>query len=198
MSDLRERALELATLARLLGSDTTALAALPGMDVDAETLSRRWVRWFELGRIAPYEGSNTAVGSGGITPLLADVAGFYRAFGVAVRQERPDHIVAELEFLALTLTAEADALDDADTDRACTTADATRAFLRDHAGRWLSTWAERVAAVEDLAPWAPIADTAAELVRAECRLRNIVPVAAVPGARETDNDDSGPACGGAA
>ena len=54
------------------------------------------MRWFDLGRVAPYEGSNVATTVGGITPRLADVAGFYRAFGLTVIGDRPDHVVAQL------------------------------------------------------------------------------------------------------
>ncbi len=54
-----------------------------------ERVAGRWVRWFDLGRVAPYEGSNVATTVGGITPRLADVASFYRAFGVTVIETDP-------------------------------------------------------------------------------------------------------------
>lgn len=58
-------------------------AGLPAIDV----LAGRWVRWFDLGRVAPYEGSNVVLSAGGVTPRLADVAGYYR--GVRARALRP-------------------------------------------------------------------------------------------------------------
>lgn len=139
-------------------------------------LAGRWVRWFELGRVAPYEGSNVAPSTGGITPRLADVAGFYRAFNMAVTGERPDHVVAQLEFLAVTLLAEAEAREADDPGQAEIAARATRLFLRDHIGGWIDAWASRVAAVDALAPWSPAAAAAAELVRAEARDRNVIPL----------------------
>ncbi len=141
----------------------------------ADELAGRWVRWFDLGRVAPYEGSHVIGTVGGITPRLADVAGFYRAFGMGVSGERPDHVVAELEFLALALLSEADALDDDRHDQAEITGDAIRMFLRDHIGVWISGWAGRVAAVDELAPWSPYASAAADLVRNEAALRSVIP-----------------------
>ncbi len=154
---------------RALASDVT-VAFLPAAD-----LAGRWVRWFDLGRVPPYEGSNVAVTAGGITPRLADVAGFYRAFGMNVVGNRPDHLVAELEFMALVLVHEADALASGDGDRAEVVGDAARAFLRDHLGGWVDAWASRVAAVPELEPWAPHARVAAALVAAEAAARNVIP-----------------------
>jgi DMSO reductase family type II enzyme chaperone len=80
---------------------------------------------------------------------MADVAGFYRAFGVEVGQsgERPDHIAAELEFMNLLAVKEAIALQlEGDGEHAEICRDASRAFLRDHLGRWAPRLGERLAA----------------------------------------------------
>jgi TorA maturation chaperone TorD len=171
---------EFARLARLLGEDTGPLAQHLAEHLtdapSAEELARRWVRWFDLGRVPPYEGSNVPPSAGGVTPRLADIAGFYRAFGVAVPGNRPDHIVAELEFMALVLRAEAEAVDAGEPARARVAADAARAFLRDHLGTWIDAWAARVAEVQDLGPWADTAAAAAALVRAEAADRNVIPL----------------------
>lgn len=199
--ELRARSVAYALLARLLGRDCNALtddatvealrhalevatdpaiarlAALDRADtLDPEQLAGRWVRWFELGRVAPYEGSNVATIVGGITPRLADVAGFYRAFGLAVSGDRPDHVVAQLEFLAVALLVEAEALEQNDNDRAEVAARATRSFLRDHIGGWIDAWAARVSAIDELAPWFPFAAAAADLVRSEAAHRNVIPL----------------------
>jgi nitrate reductase assembly molybdenum cofactor insertion protein NarJ len=142
---------------------------------DVDTLRGRWVRWFDHGRVAPYEGSNVVLSAGGVTPRLADVAGYYRAFGLQVAGERPDHVVAELEFLAFALAVEADALERGHAEPAEVIGDAIRSFVRDHAGSWIDAWAARVAAIDDLAPWAPLAAAAAALVRAEASIRNVIP-----------------------
>lgn len=158
-----------AASARLDGVDT---AAVPAADV----LAGRWVRWFDLGRVAPYEGSNVASTAGGVTPRLADIAGFYRAFGLEVVDERPDHVVAQLEFLSMGLMAEAEANELDDAERAHAAASAVRGFLRDHVGGWIDAWAARVGAVDETVPWAPYAAAAAELVRLEARRHNVIPL----------------------
>jgi TorA maturation chaperone TorD len=73
---------------------------------------------------------------------MADVAGFYKAFGVVVDEgseggERVDHITAELEFMNLLAVKESLALQEkGEGTHAKTCRDASRAFLRDHLGRW--------------------------------------------------------------
>jgi len=193
-------------LARLLGPDPSALADPATLDqlrealtVAGETatlarvetvppfdpervadLAGRWVTWFEQGRIAPYECSNTPPSAGGHTAVLADVAGFFGAFGFAVHLDRPDHLVAELEFAALVALAEAQARRDGDDEHAEVCAAAARTFLRDHLGRWLDAFAARVGGEETLAPWAPFAAAAADLVAADAAHRNVVPVRVMP------------------
>jgi putative dimethyl sulfoxide reductase chaperone len=76
---------------------------------------------------------------------LADIAGFYRAFGVEVTpgSERVDHIAAELEFLHLLAVKAAHAEHCGDSENAEICRDASAAFLRDHLARWcsrLSAW----------------------------------------------------------
>jgi nitrate reductase assembly molybdenum cofactor insertion protein NarJ len=200
VSPLRARGVAYALLARLLGRDHTALidaeareatrtalgaagatAALARVAdapivTDSHALAATWVRWFDLGRVAPYEASNVAASAGGITPRLADVAGFYRAFGLAAHGDRPDHVLAQLEFLSVAVMAEAEARERGDATDAAVCDRSVRAFVRDHAGTWIDAWANRVAEVADLAPWAPWAAAAAELVRVEAVARNVIPL----------------------
>jgi len=70
---------------------------------------------------------------------MADVAGFYRAFGVEVGggDERPDHVRAELEFMNLLAVKETIARQEEDDgEHAEICLNASRAFLRDHLGRF--------------------------------------------------------------
>ncbi|MEK7410933.1 MAG: molecular chaperone TorD family protein [Actinomycetota bacterium] len=199
---LAARGVVFALLAQLLGEDTRKLAdgettralrhvletlgeneSLVALDrysddqlPDAETLAGRWVRWFDHGRVSPYEGSNVPVTAGGTTPRLADVAGFYKAFGMSVSGDRPDHIVAELEFMSLVTLAQADAIARGDVDGTEICVGIARAFVRDHIGCWLEGWVARVGEVEALRPWWSVAATAALFVRSEARLRNVVPL----------------------
>ncbi len=200
---LRAAAVASALLARVLGPSTdalvdpetrdalrTALAAAGAdaavrrledldasdADLDPAELAGRWVRWFDLGRVAPYEASNVVVSAGGVTPRLADIAGFYKVFGLEVVDDRPDHVVAQLEFLAMAFMAEAEAIEAHDDDAIQATSGAIRLFIRDHIGGWIDAWASRVAGVDELSPWVPAATAAVELVRAEATRRNVIPL----------------------
>lgn len=122
-------------LAPLAGALCRAAEASPPMVVAASQ-----ERLFG-GQVAvpPYEGSYEA------DPFrqarqIADVAGFYRAFGAEAHGpavDRPDHAGSELEFLAFVASRRAEAAAagrDADAD-ACR--EVERLFLSEHAGRWL-------------------------------------------------------------
>ena len=78
---------------------------------------------------------------------LADIQGFYRAFGVAVTPEaadRPDHMALELEFLSLLCQKEAHAVHAGMDEAASITRDARKAFLADHVGCWAGGFAARL------------------------------------------------------
>jgi TorA maturation chaperone TorD len=82
---------------------------------------------------------------------LADVAGFYKAFGVEVIPggERVDHIATELEFMNLLAVKESIALkEEGEGEHAQTCRDASRAFLRDHLGRWAHRLGDCLAAAD--------------------------------------------------
>ncbi len=76
--------------------------------------------------------------------VLADIMGFYRAFGVAPDSERPDHIAAELEFMHYVLLKEKSARSSAEPDHAQVCTEGSEAFFRDHLGAWTE------ALIEDL------------------------------------------------
>lgn len=69
---------------------------------------------------------------------LADIAGFYRAFGLAPRSggetNLEDHLTMELEFMSQLNAKEALALDEGWDDHLATTREAQQSFLRDHLG----------------------------------------------------------------
>jgi TorA maturation chaperone TorD len=98
-------------------------------------------------RCPPYEGSYEA------DPIrssreMADVAGFYRAFGAepaGPAAERPDHVGCELEFLSYLAARRLEAEEARDADRAAVCREAEDAFLLDHLGRWLPAFFREVA-----------------------------------------------------
>ncbi|MBF0342997.1 MAG: molecular chaperone TorD family protein [Nitrospirae bacterium] len=78
---------------------------------------------------------------------LADIAGFYRAFGLDVASttpERVDHIATELEYIHVMALKEATALINNDAENACIVVDAQRKFINDHLGRWVDKFKERL------------------------------------------------------
>ncbi|MFZ5817532.1 MAG: TorD/DmsD family molecular chaperone [Bacillota bacterium] len=78
------------------------------------------------------------------TQQMADIAGFYRAFGVDTPGERPDGLAAELEFMGLLCLKEAVAQAEGLYEEAALCADAQTKFLTEHLGRWLPKVVERV------------------------------------------------------
>lgn len=100
------------------------------------------------GDISPYEtGYEPRPGApGGKTFQLADIAGFYRAFGFEVKGERPDHIVPELEFMALLLAKEAYATLSGEDAGAEVCRKARESFLSEHLLVWLPQLGQKLAA----------------------------------------------------
>ncbi len=100
-------------------------------------------------RCPPYEGAYGPAQMAGKAALLADIAGFYRAFAMepaAGQPEVEDHVSAELEFMSALALKEAWAIAESHTDGLEVTRDAQRAFVTDHLARWGSAFAERVTA----------------------------------------------------
>ncbi|MFO0709985.1 MAG: molecular chaperone TorD family protein [Sandaracinus sp.] len=86
---------------------------------------------------------NSAAGRG---PLVADVAGFYRAFAFpAEPPNTPDHIGHELDFLAWLAMKSAYARHEGLDEQREIVEAARASFLRDHLGRWAITFLERLA-----------------------------------------------------
>ncbi|MCA9157312.1 MAG: molecular chaperone TorD family protein [Planctomycetales bacterium] len=82
---------------------------------------------------------------------LADVSGYYRAFGLTTSStsaERPDHIVLELEFMAFLLSKERQAHQNRESLERQTHLDvcrrAQRRFLSEHLAVWASLFAKLV------------------------------------------------------
>jgi len=136
---------ELREVAGQLGSSDAAQAlsqSAPGPEIGAE-LTRLFVRAV----VPPYETSYESARSapGGKTLALADIAGFYRAFGFQAQGERPDHLAPELEFLSLLCVKEAYARLTGEREGAEVCAEARIKFIREHLAPWLPSFCQRVA-----------------------------------------------------
>lgn len=79
--------------------------------------------------------------------VMADIAGFFRAFGFQVSAtalERIDHVAVELEFLQVLAAKEAYARSRGDEENARIVREGEEAFLADHLGKWAPTFARRL------------------------------------------------------
>ena len=103
---------------------------------------------------------------------LADLAAFYRAFGLEVTEEageRHDHICLELEFMCVLAAKEAHALEQQlDAEQLAQCLDAQKQFLREHLGRWTPAFARRLAASTSESTLRALAEFTRAFVEAEC------------------------------
>lgn len=101
---------------------------------------------------------------------LADIAGFYNAFGFQIGgtvRERPDHLATELEFMCLLAFKQAYAESHGETEHAEICAEAQQKFLRDHLGRWVNLFAERITQTAPDSVYQKLAAFTAAFVRAD-------------------------------
>jgi TorA maturation chaperone TorD len=112
---------------------------------------------------------------------MADVAGFYRAFGADVHgpaAERPDHAGAELEFLGLVAEHRVAALERGDAELAEHLRQIEDGFLTDHAGRWLASFFRRLAAADPGGPYGAVGLVGEQVIAAEIIARGLQPAVA--------------------
>ncbi len=79
---------------------------------------------------------------------LADIAGFYQAFGFKVGgelRERPDHLAVELEFMYILALKEAYAASIGQQELVEICTEAQRKFILDHLGRWIGPFSKALA-----------------------------------------------------
>lgn len=82
------------------------------------------------------------------TQGLADIAGFYRAFGLEVSNsagERLDHITVELEFMSFMAYKHAYAMAQHGEEQVMICLDALKKFMKEHLGRWVPTFTAQLA-----------------------------------------------------
>jgi TorA maturation chaperone TorD len=131
--------------------------------------------------------------------MLADIAGYYRAFGLQTSTacpDRPDHVSLECEFLAQLLALEWQANqrgDQASALQAATCREAHARFLREHAAWWLPAFARVLGQQNPGGFYAAVADFLAALIAAERALAGIEPpnLQAEPSSIERPEECSG-------
>lgn len=140
--------LELVGYTPLLPTLRSAREALPPT---AETLERHyqetWGHTASSG-CSPYEMEYWPAHVFQKSQGLADISGFYHAFGLKVSsqsRERPDHLSLELEFMHFLAWKESHALKQGhDTEKLALCRQAQAKFLKEHLG-WVSLFAHRLA-----------------------------------------------------
>jgi DMSO reductase family type II enzyme chaperone len=101
---------------------------------------------------------------------LADINGFYRAFGFSIGgpvRERPDYLAVELEFMGVLALKEAYAAKDGLVEHFEVCFEAQRKFLQDHLGRWVDMFAQSLALNADGGPYQALARFCALFVNAD-------------------------------
>jgi TorA maturation chaperone TorD len=136
---------------------------------DAALLGGEHVFLFDrASRCPPYEGAwGDAPQLAGKAALLADVAGFYAAFGLEPSGREPeveDHVGAECEFMSVVALKEAYALAEDDPEGVLVTRQALARFLGDHLGRWAGTFAQALSDATPLPYYAALAALLAHVV----------------------------------
>ena len=107
---------------------------------------------------------NTAGGRG---PLLADVAGFYLAFAFeAPAGQTTDHVSSELGFMGWLAMKEAFARHEGDEEHRSITEAARHRFVKDHLGRWILAFLERMAQVAEGTHYEAVATLTSRTLRA--------------------------------
>ena len=103
---------------------------------------------------------------------MADLAGFYRAFGFNVGgavRERPDHLSVELEFMYVLALKESYAAREGNPDYFEISLDAQKKFLSEHLGKWAELFAKSLAHFAETGPYVALANFAAEWIKADAR-----------------------------
>lgn len=174
-----------------------ALGALAGAAREAEAadIAAEHGRLFD-GAVAcpPCEGAwGDAPQMAGKGAQLADIAGFYAAFGLSpapAAGEIEDHVGAELEFMSALALREAGALAEGHAEGLEVVRAAEVAFLTDHLGRWAAAFAGALAAASALPYYRAAGALLERWVTAEVEALGAAPARAVgrmaPGAGEAE------------
>lgn len=129
---------------------------------------------------------------------LADMAGFYRAFGFTVADAsrwQPDHIGVQLEYCAILLQRTAQATEQSWEEQAAICVDALRKFLQDHTGRWTGALAGDLERAATLPFYQELAGLTRDWVALEVTALELEPD--LLASRQLQNEDcEAPSCGG--
>lgn len=131
-----------------------------------------------LSDFPPYETEYTSPHVFAKVHELADICGFYRAFGLQISsrmRERPDFIAVELEFMQVLIIKELLARINGLNEEADICQDAQRRFLALHLGRWSSAFSTSLRKTSSSSYYGALALFTASFVRQECDNLSVKP-----------------------
>lgn len=126
---------------------------------------------------------------------LADISGFYRAFGYEAAGplvERADHIVAEWEFLSVLAHKQTLAINE--NDAVCCL-NAQRGFLSEHAAMWMPAFFERIRRMDVASFLGCVSNLGESVLRSWCTELNVSIGQSWLELRPISDEDSSISCG---
>jgi TorA maturation chaperone TorD len=179
-----------------------ALATSLDGNLELEDLQSAYGRLFghtARGAVCPYESEFGTETHFQQTARLANLGGFYAAFGLKLGEhtkERIDHVCSELEFLGFLARKEAFALQERDDAMLTETRKAVRLFLRDHLGRFGRAFARELSREDRGGFYARLADVLFDFLTLECARVRVQAGPSFVTLRPAEDDDASLECGG--
>jgi len=102
---------------------------------------------------------------------LADIQGFYEAFGLRLvdgSHERIDHACVECEFMSVMAAKQAYAIMQGNMEARQVLHDAQAAFLEDHLGRWFIAFSRRLQDADENGFYGNVGKLADKFIQSEC------------------------------
>lgn len=203
---------ELSTAATVLeGQEATAGPLADALPADAGALRSAYAEAFGNENEATVSQYETEYAPGTLvtnTDQLADMAGFYRAFGLDVAsdsRDRPDYLPTQLEFATHLLAQRAYLRTEADETGVAIVTDAWAAFVEDHLGRWVPRFADAVHEEVDAPFYRVLADLLEALLEDETERLGVspdvfeaeptAPLESVPGLERDEEGRLATSCG---
>ena len=155
-------------------------------------------RLFRVGLVAtPYETEHDPMRALRKGQVLADILGFYTAFGLKPSErlkELPDHIAVELEFMSLLLLKEAYARLEGWEEQVNLCVDAEGKFLRDHLGWWAFQFSDQVEKSAQVPLYPALSQLLGRFLRFELQHLGVEPLKADEGIQAKACDDEAFTC----
>jgi putative dimethyl sulfoxide reductase chaperone len=163
-----------------LGQDFWGPTKQAWQGADPQMLEAEYDRLFRREMACPPHETSYGDGRriGGRPTELADIRGFYEAFGVApssAEPDLPDHLAAELEFYTILRLKVAHARFEGNAQGVEVTSAAAASFLQDHIGRWLSAFRRAVEAAATASTYLETVRLVEAVVAEECREMGVSP-----------------------